>query len=84
VVLKEIMLDDKEFYTIEEIAKLLRVSKKTIYRYIKNLKLKAIKTGKYLIKKSDLVEFIQESYYVEIKKYGSFKNKNKNYLIYDD
>jgi len=83
-VLKEIMLDDKEFYTIEEIAKLLRVSKKTIYRYIKNLKLKAIKTGKYLIKKSDLVEFIQESYYVEIKKYGSFKNKNKNYLIYDD
>gem|GEM_PF-686084 len=78
------MLDDKEFYTIEEIAKLLRVSKKTIYRYIKNLKLKAIKTGKYLIKKSDLVEFIQESYYVEIKKYGSFKNKNKNYLIYDD
>ncbi|MFZ8846506.1 MAG: helix-turn-helix domain-containing protein [Candidatus Hydrothermia bacterium] len=84
MVLKEIMLDDKEFYTIEEIAKLLRVSKKTIYRYIKNLKLKAIKTGKYLIKKSDLVEFIQESYYVEIKKYGSFKNKNKNYLIYDD
>ena len=82
MVLKEIMLDDKEFYTIEEIAKLLRVSKKTIYRYIKNLKLKAIKTGKYLIKKSDLVEFIQESYYVEIKKYGSFKNKD--YLIYDD
>jgi excisionase family DNA binding protein len=82
VVLKEIMLDDKEFYTIEEIAKLLRVSKKTIYRYIKNLKLKAIKTGKYLIKKSDLVEFIQDNYYMEIKKYGSFKNKN--YLIYDD
>ena len=82
MVLKEIMLDDKEFYTIEEIAKLLRVSKKTIYRYIKDLKLKAIKTGKYLIKKSDLVEFIQDNYYVEIKKYGSFKNKN--YLIYDD
>lgn len=82
MVLKEIMLDDKEFYTIEETAKLLRVSKKTIYRYIKNLKLKAIKTGKYLIKKSDLVEFIQDNYYVEIKKYRSFKNKN--YLIYDD
>ena len=82
MVLKEIMLDDKEFYTIEEVAKLLRVSKKTIYRYIKDLKLKAIKTGKYLIKKSDLVEFIQDNYYVEIKKYGSFKSKN--YLIYDD
>jgi excisionase family DNA binding protein len=82
VVLKEIMLDDKEFYTIEEVAKLLRVSKKTIYRYIKDLKLKAIKTGKYLIKKSDLVEFIQDNYYMEIKKYGSFKNKN--YLIYHD
>jgi excisionase family DNA binding protein len=82
VVLKEIMLDDKEFYTIDEISKLLRVSKKTIYRYIKNLKLKAIKTGKYLIKKSDLVEFIQNNYYMEIKKYGSFKNKD--YLIYDD
>ena len=80
--LKEIMLDDKEFYTVEEVAKLLRVSKKTIYRYIKNLKLKAIKTGKYLIKKSDLVEFIQNNYYMEIKKYGSFKNKN--YLIYED
>lgn len=82
MVLKEIMLDDKEFYTIDEISKLLRVSKKTIYRYIKNLKLKAIKTGKYLIKKSDLVEFIQNNYYMEIKKYGSFKNKD--YLIYDD
>jgi excisionase family DNA binding protein len=80
--LKEIMLDDKEFYTVEEVAKLLRVSKKTIYRYIKNLKLKAIKTGKYLIKKSDLVEFIQDNYYIKIMRCGGFKNKN--YLIYDD
>jgi excisionase family DNA binding protein len=82
VVLKEIMLDDKEFYTVEEVAKLLRVSKKTIYRYIKDFKLKAVKPGKYIIKKSDLVEFIQDNYYLKIGRRGGFKNKN--YLIYDD
>lgn len=40
--------------TPTEVARLLRVSKKTIYRHIKSGKLKAIKIGQWKIKKTDL------------------------------
>ncbi|HLD31152.1 MAG TPA: helix-turn-helix domain-containing protein [Patescibacteria group bacterium] len=36
----------KEFYLVEELAEKLRVSKMTIYRYIKAGKIKAYKIGK--------------------------------------
>lgn len=36
----------KEFYLVEELAKELRVSNMTIYRYIKAGKIKAYKIGK--------------------------------------
>ena len=36
----------KEFYLVEELAKKLRVSDMTIYRYIKAGKIKAYKIGK--------------------------------------
>lgn len=34
-------------YTIEELVDLLKVTKRTIYHYIKSGKLKAVKMGKY-------------------------------------
>jgi len=40
------MANNKEFYLVEELAKVLRVSNMTIYRYIKAKKVKAYKIGK--------------------------------------
>jgi len=55
------MINNKEyhFYTVEEIAKILRVSKMTIFRYIKSGKLKATKIGQWRIKKEDLDKLIK-------------------------
>ena len=45
--------------TIDEIIKILKVSKMTIYRYIESGKLKAYKLGKeYRIDKKDLEEYL--------------------------
>ena len=53
------MSEDK-FYSIEEVAKMLKVAYLTIYRWIQARKLKAHKAGKqYRIKKSDLDDFIK-------------------------
>ncbi|MDD2890865.1 MAG: helix-turn-helix domain-containing protein [bacterium] len=49
----------KKLYTIPEIAKLLKVSRKTIYRYIKSGKLKATKIGQWRIKQEDLNKLIK-------------------------
>ena len=50
----EISLED-EFYTIEELSKLLKVEHKTIRRAIKRGEIKAMKLGKqWRIKKSDI------------------------------
>ena len=40
------MGNKKEFYLVEELARKLRVSNMTIYRYIKRGKVKAYKIGK--------------------------------------
>lgn len=46
-------------YTIEEISETLKVTKRTIYNYIKSEDLKAVKIGKYWrIKHRDFEEFI--------------------------
>lgn len=49
------MKDD--LLTSKEAAKILKVSKRTLYRYIKSGKLKAAKIGQWRIKKSDLDKF---------------------------
>lgn len=50
----------QEFLTIEEIIKILKVSKMTIYRYINAGKLKAYKLGKeFRIDKKDFEEFLK-------------------------
>jgi excisionase family DNA binding protein len=48
----------EKLYTIQEVADILKVSKKSVYRYIKSGKLKAKKIGQWRIRKSDLEKFI--------------------------
>lgn len=47
--------------TLKETAKILRVSERTIMRYLKSGKLKASKVGKWRIKESDLERFLKEN-----------------------
>jgi len=47
--------------TLKETAKILRVSERTIMRYLKSGKLKASKAGQWRIKQSDLDEFLKEN-----------------------
>jgi len=51
-------MTNEQYYTIEEVAKMLKVAYLTVYRWIQNDKLKAIKAGKqYRIKRCDLNNF---------------------------
>jgi len=50
---------NEQYYTIEELAKMLKVAYLTVYRWIQDGKLKAYKAGKqYRVKKEDLNRFI--------------------------
>lgn len=52
----------QEFYLVGELAERLRVSKMTIYRYLKDGKLTAHKIGKeYRIKKSEFESFLNQT-----------------------
>jgi len=51
---------NEQYYTIEEVAKMLKVAYLTVYRWIQSGKLVACKAGKqYRIKKADLDKFIE-------------------------
>ena len=51
-----------DFYLVHELAEKLRLSKMTIYRYIKSGKLRAIKLGKeFRISKSDYNGFLNKA-----------------------
>jgi len=55
------MADNKEFYLVEELAKKIRVSNMTIYRYIKAGKVKAYKIGKeFRIDKREFDKFLNK------------------------
>ncbi len=55
--------------TIREVAEILRVSERSVNRYIESGKLKASKIGQWRIKQSDLDEFLKENLNIkEIKK----------------
>ena len=54
------LFQDEKFYTIQEVAKMLKVAYLTVYRWIQSGKLKSNKAGKqYRIKKVDLDKFIE-------------------------
>lgn len=50
----------EQYYTIEEVAQMLKVVYLTVYRWIQSGKLTALKAGKqYRIKETDLDEFMK-------------------------
>lgn len=50
-----------KLYTIEEVSEILKVTPRTIYTFIKNNDLQAVKIGKYWrIKHEDLENFINQ------------------------
>jgi len=51
----------EKLFTLKEAAKILRVSERTMMRYLKSGKLKASKVGKWRIKESDLEKFLKEN-----------------------
>jgi excisionase family DNA binding protein len=52
-------MDIIKLYTIEEVSKILKITERTIYNYIKIGRLKAIKIGKYWrVKHVDFQNFI--------------------------
>lgn len=53
---------EKEFYLVEEVAKKLRISNMTVYRYIKAGKIQAYKIGKeFRIRKEAFESFMKKS-----------------------
>lgn len=55
------MNDIEKLFTIEEVAKILRVHTRTVTRYIEAGRLKASKLGVWRIKQSNLNAFLDES-----------------------
>ena len=52
-------MTEEKYYTIDEVAKMLKVAYLTVYRWIQSGKLVAFKAGKqYRVKKEDLDSFI--------------------------
>ncbi|HDQ22849.1 MAG TPA: DNA-binding protein [Candidatus Uhrbacteria bacterium] len=49
----------QKLYTPKEVAEILKVNIKTVYRYIKSGKLKATKIGQWGIKQEDLNKLIK-------------------------
>lgn len=66
-------LSTDKFLTIEEVAKILRVSTRSVNRYIVSGKLKASKIGWWRIKRSDLDRFLEETSNQKSKKHGKSK-----------
>jgi excisionase family DNA binding protein len=54
------MIKDK-LLTIKEVAKILRVSERSVNRYIEAGKLKASKIGQWRVKQDDLSVFLDET-----------------------
>ena len=54
-------MSDETYYSIEEVAKMLKVAYLTVYRWIQSGKLNAIKAGKqYRISKNELDKFTKK------------------------
>ncbi len=54
-------MEKEEYYSIEEVAKMLKVAYLTVYRWVQSKKLSAVKAGKqYRVKKEELDKFLQK------------------------
>ena len=61
---------EDKLLTIEEVAEILRVSSRSVNRYIESGRLKASKLGVWRIKQSDLDKFLEDT--------SNFKNKKRH------
>ena len=62
------MADKMKVYTIEELVEVLQVTRRTIYNYLKDGRLKAVKMGKYWrVTEKQLEEFLTPSNVTEKK-----------------
>ena len=53
-------MTEEQYYSIDEVAKMLKVAYLTVYRWVRAKKLMAVKAGKqYRIKKDDLDTFLR-------------------------
>lgn len=59
---------EDKLLTIEEVAEILRVSSRSVNRYIESGRLKASKLGVWRIRRSDLEKFLEETSNVNPKK----------------
>jgi excisionase family DNA binding protein len=54
-----IILNDIKLYDLKEVSKILNISRRTIYRYLKEKRLKARKIGyNWYVEEKDLKEFL--------------------------
>ncbi len=47
------MMEDLRVYRLDEVKDILQVTRRTVYRYIKEGKLRAVKPGKYWLVRAD-------------------------------
>ena len=66
----------EKLLTLKETAKILRVSERTILRYLKSGKLKASKVGQWRIKQSELDIFLDKYSNIGKNKVGPITIKN--------
>ena len=53
-------MEDLKLLTLEEVAEIIGIQRRTIYNYIKEGKLKAVRIGKYWrVKQEDIKDFIE-------------------------
>lgn len=55
------MVRELKTYTLDEVAEILHITKRTLYTYIKGEKLKAVKFGKYWrVSQEDMEDFLAQ------------------------
>ena len=55
------MANEIKVYTLEEVAAILHITRRTLYTYVKEGKLKAVKVGKYWrVTEKNLEEFLSK------------------------
>lgn len=68
--------EERDFYTLQEVADKLRVHPRTILRYIENKRLRAVRTGYWRIPQESYERFLRENsnFQAEVSK---FRKKKK-------
>lgn len=60
----------EKLLTIKEVAKILRVSERSVNRYIEAGRLRASRIGQWRIKEKDLEKFLKSNENIKKRKYG--------------